>query len=69
MFKMNKTNKKKEEENKTCVYIYIYVSAWGVAREVAELRGLSGGTTCLTLLVQCRFSSKVTKHVANYDDA
>ena len=28
----------------------------------------TGGTTCLTLLVERRYSSKVANHVANYDD-
>ena len=36
--------------------------AWEVAGD------LSGGTTCLTVLVKCRFSSKEANNVANYKD-
>ena len=51
------------------MYIYIYIYAYKFICELDKTNlSNAGGTTCLTLLVQRRLSSKVANHVATHDD-
>ena len=54
-------------EKKTGSYIDSAIFEY-YTKAAERRRQISGGTTCLTLLVQRRFSSKVANYVANYDD-